>query len=199
MPVCIHVGAGDGVPAATERFDHPLYSHALAHPFEQMIAAPLRRLRRPARTLSQTEIRLHGSRLGWVPYWMERLDEHYEILQPTVPWLTKPPSEYMKSGQMFYAFEMEEKMLPYVADFVGAERLVFATDDNHSDSKFPHTVEEVMQRTHAPWIEGQDHGRERGEAVQLVAPQCAQLDYRIRPARANIILPQNHPSPRQGV
>jgi predicted TIM-barrel fold metal-dependent hydrolase len=37
-------------------------------------------------------------------------------------------------------------MLPYVAGFVGAERLVFATDYNHSDSKFPHTVEEVMQR-----------------------------------------------------
>jgi len=83
---------------------------------------------------------------GWVPYWMERLDEHFEFLQPTVPWLTKPPSEYMKSGQMFYAFEMEEKMLPYVAEFVGAERLVFATDYNHSDSKFPHTVEEVMER-----------------------------------------------------
>jgi len=43
----------------------------------------------------------------------------------------------MKSGQMFYAFEMEEKMLPYVAGFVGADRLVFATDYNHSDSKFP--------------------------------------------------------------
>ena len=47
---------------------------------------------------------------------------------------------------MFYAFEMEEKMLPYVAGFVGADRLVFATDYNHSDSKFPHTVEEVMER-----------------------------------------------------
>ena len=52
----------------------------------------------------------------------------------------------MKSGQMFYAFEMEEKMLPYVAEFVGADRLVFATDYNHSDSKFPHTVEEVIKR-----------------------------------------------------
>jgi predicted TIM-barrel fold metal-dependent hydrolase len=47
---------------------------------------------------------------------------------------------------MYYAFEMEEKMLPYVAEFVGAERLVFATDYNHSDSKFPHTVAEVMRR-----------------------------------------------------
>jgi predicted TIM-barrel fold metal-dependent hydrolase len=84
---------------------------------------------------------------GWVPYWMERLDEHYEILQPTVPWLTKRPSEYMRSDQMFYAFEMDERMLPYVAEFVGADRLIFATDYNHSDSKFPHTVEEVIERT----------------------------------------------------
>ena len=26
-------------------------------------------------------------------------------------------------------------------------RLIFATDYNHSDSKFPHTVEEVIERT----------------------------------------------------
>jgi predicted TIM-barrel fold metal-dependent hydrolase len=37
-------------------------------------------------------------------------------------------------------------MRPSGADFVGHERLVFATDYNHSDSKFPHTVEEVMER-----------------------------------------------------
>jgi predicted TIM-barrel fold metal-dependent hydrolase len=37
-------------------------------------------------------------------------------------------------------------MLPYVAEFVGPDRLVFATDYNHSDSKFPHTVDEVIKR-----------------------------------------------------
>jgi predicted TIM-barrel fold metal-dependent hydrolase len=47
---------------------------------------------------------------------------------------------------MYYAFEMEEKMLPYAVELMGAERFVFATDYNHSDSKFPHTVEEVMER-----------------------------------------------------
>jgi predicted TIM-barrel fold metal-dependent hydrolase len=41
---------------------------------------------------------------------------------------------------------MEERTLPFVAEFVGAERLIFATDYNHSDSKFPHTVAEVMER-----------------------------------------------------
>ena len=146
VPVCIHVGAGDGVPAATERFDHPFFTHAMAHPFEQMIASLCVVAGGLLERFPRLKFAFMEAGCGWVPYWMERLDEHYEILQPTVPWLTKPPSEYMKSGQMFYAFEMEEKMLPYVAEFVGAERLVFATDYNHSDSKFPHTVEEVMER-----------------------------------------------------
>ena len=146
VPVCIHVGAGDGVPAGTERFDHPFFTHAMAHPFEQMIAALCVVVGGLLERFPRLKFAFMEAGCGWVPYWMERLDEHFEFLQPTVPWLTKPPSEYMKTGQMFYAFEMEEKMLPYVAEFVGADRLVFATDYNHSDSKFPHTVAEVMER-----------------------------------------------------
>src|SRR5262245_18839018 len=146
VPVCIHVGAGDGVPAATDRFDHPFYTHAIAHPFEQMIAALCVVAGGLLERFPNLKFAFMEAGCGWVPYWMERLDEHYELLRPTVPWLTRPPSEYMKSGQMYYSFEMEEKMLPYVADFVGAERLIFATDYNHSDSKFPHAVEGVMER-----------------------------------------------------
>jgi predicted TIM-barrel fold metal-dependent hydrolase len=146
VPVCIHVGAGDGVPAGTERFDHPFYTHAMAHPFEQMIAVLCVVVGGLLERFPRLKVAFMEAGAGWVPYWMERLDEHFEFLQPTVPWLTKPPSEYMRSGQMYYAFEMEERTLPYVADFVGAERLIFATDYNHSDSKFPHTVEEVMER-----------------------------------------------------
>jgi predicted TIM-barrel fold metal-dependent hydrolase len=146
VPVCIHVGAGDGVPAGTERFDHPFFTHVMAHPFEQMIAALCVVVGGLLERFPRLKVAFMEAGAGWVPYWMERLDEHYEFLQPTVPWLKRPPSEYMRSGQMYYAFEMEEKMLPYVAEFVGAERLIFATDYNHSDSKFPHTVEEVMGR-----------------------------------------------------
>jgi predicted TIM-barrel fold metal-dependent hydrolase len=87
---------------------------------------------------------------GWVPYWMERLDEHYEYLQPTVPWLPKPPSEYMRGEQLYYSFEPDERTIGFVANFVGEERLVFASDYNHSDSKFPHTVESVTRREDIP-------------------------------------------------
>ncbi|HWO41653.1 MAG TPA: amidohydrolase family protein, partial [Candidatus Eisenbacteria bacterium] len=146
VPVCIHVGAGDGLPAGTDRFDHPFYNHAIAHPFEQMIAVLCIVVGGILERFPRLRVAFLEAGAGWVPYWMERLDEHYEYLRPTVPCLTKPPSEYMRGGQLYYAFEMEEKTLPYVAEFVGADRLIFATDYNHSDSKFPHTVKEVLER-----------------------------------------------------
>ena len=132
--------------AGSERMEKYSYVHLTSFPFELMIALMHMIGEGVFDRYPRLKVAFMEGACGWLPFWSERLDEHYEILQPTVPYLTKPPSEYMKSGQMFYAFEMEEKMLPYVAEFVGAERLVFATDYNHSDSKFPHTVEEVMKR-----------------------------------------------------
>lgn len=147
VPVCIHVGAGDGTAAGTERFDHPFYNHAMAHPFEQMIAVLCLVVGGVLERFPRLKAAFMEAGAGWVPFWMERLDEHYEYLQPTVPWLTKPPSEYMRGGQVYYAFEPDERTLPYVIDFVGENRVVFASDYNHSDSKFPQTVRSVLDRT----------------------------------------------------
>src|SRR5262249_56101474 len=92
VPVCIHVGAGDGVPAGTERFDHPFYTPAMAHPFEQMIAVLCVVVGGLLERFPRLKVAFMEAGAGWVPYWMERLDEHFEFLQPTVPWLKKPPS-----------------------------------------------------------------------------------------------------------
>jgi predicted TIM-barrel fold metal-dependent hydrolase len=67
-------------------------------------------------------------------------------LQPTVPLMKKPPSEYMRSEQVYYSFEPDEHTLNFVMDYVGEDRLIFASDYNHGDSKFPHTVESVTSR-----------------------------------------------------
>ena len=76
---------------------------------------------------------------------MERLDEHYEYSN-RVPLMKKPPSEYMRSEQVYYSFEPDEHTLTFVMNFVGEDRLVFASDYNHGDSKFPHTVASVTER-----------------------------------------------------
>lgn len=52
----------------------------------------------------------------------------------------------MRSEQVYYSFEPDEHTLKFVIDFVGEDRLVFASDYNHPDSKFPHSVEAVTRR-----------------------------------------------------
>jgi predicted TIM-barrel fold metal-dependent hydrolase len=52
----------------------------------------------------------------------------------------------MKSEQVYYSFEPDEQTLNFVMDYVGENRLVFASDYNHGDSKFPHTVKAVTER-----------------------------------------------------
>jgi predicted TIM-barrel fold metal-dependent hydrolase len=146
VPICIHVGAGDGTAAGAERFDHPFYTHAMTHPFEQMIGVLCIVVGGVLERFPRLRVAFMEAGAGWVPYWMERLDEHYEYLEPTVPWLKKPPSEYMRSGQLYYSFEPDERTIGFVANFVGEERLIFASDYNHSDSKFPHTVKSVTSR-----------------------------------------------------
>ena len=52
----------------------------------------------------------------------------------------------MRIEQVYYSFEPDEQTLPFIMEFVGEDRLVFASDYNHGDSKFPHTVESVTKR-----------------------------------------------------
>jgi predicted TIM-barrel fold metal-dependent hydrolase len=145
VPVCVHVGSGRPA-AAADRFDNAFFVHATTHPFEQMIGSMCIVAGGILERFRKLKVAFLEAGAGWVPYWMERLDEHYEYLQPTVPWLTKPPSEYMRGEQVYYSFEPDEQTLPFIMEFVGEDRLVFASDYNHSDSKFPHTVEAVTRR-----------------------------------------------------
>ncbi len=46
--------------------------------------------------------------VGWLPYWVERLDEEYEKRAPEAPLLKAKPSEYLKNGTWFCSTEPEE-------------------------------------------------------------------------------------------
>jgi hypothetical protein len=145
VPVCVHVGAGRPA-AAAERFTNAYMVHVVTHAFEQMIAAlcvvsggVLER--HPALRVAFLE-----AGAGWVPYWIERLDEHYEYMQPCVPWRARGPGEYMRAEQCYYSFEPDERTLPWVLGMLGEEHVVFASDYNHSDCKFPHTVRAMVDR-----------------------------------------------------
>lgn len=145
VPVCVHVGAGRPA-AAADRFTNAYMVHVVTHAFEQMIAALCVVSGGVLERHPSLRVAFLEAGAGWVPYWIERLDEHYEYMQPCVPWLTREPGAYMRSAQCYYSFEPDERTLPWVLGMLGEERVVFASDYNHSDCKFPNTVRAMVER-----------------------------------------------------
>jgi predicted TIM-barrel fold metal-dependent hydrolase len=83
---------------------------------------------------------------GWVPFWMEHMDEEWEKRREEVPLCVEEPSTYIKSGRCYFGAEPEEKTLPYAAEQVSPDILLYASDYPHWDSDWPHTVKTLRER-----------------------------------------------------
>ena len=49
----------------------------------------------------------------------------------------------MTNGQFYYAFELEESTLPYVAERVGSDKLLYSSDYPHWDFDLPSTISDL--------------------------------------------------------
>ncbi len=80
---------------------------------------------------------------GWLPYWLERMDEHFEWMHKGVPWLKMKPSEYFHR-QCYVGADAGDEALPWVVQAIGDERILWASDYPHPDAKFPRAVESTL-------------------------------------------------------
>lgn len=91
---------------------------------------------------------------GWLPYWMERLDEMHErgekdprmydgILNRKRPKGRAKPSELFTEGRMVVSCEPGEIMLPAAIAACGDKCIMYASDYPHGDSKWPETVSRI--------------------------------------------------------
>jgi len=91
---------------------------------------------------------------GWLPYWVERMDEMHErgetdprmydgILSRKHPTSHTKPSELFAEGRMVVSCEPGEIMLPAVIGAVGDKCIMYASDYPHGDSKWPETVSRI--------------------------------------------------------
>ena len=80
---------------------------------------------------------------GWVPYWFNRLDEHYEVLGVQLPGLKQEPSKILERGQLYFSCEPDESELAHVVDVIGDDWIVFASDYSHFDSRFPGAADPI--------------------------------------------------------
>ena len=73
------------------------------------------------------------------------MDRHAAMLAETdAPLLKLKPSEYFRR-QCVIGAEGEERELPMVVELLGDDNIVFSTDYPHSDSDFPHAVDEFFE------------------------------------------------------
>jgi hypothetical protein len=148
LPLGVHGAPGMNIPVpGADRFDNYVQVHALSFPFDQMVALTALVLGGVLERHPGLRVAFLESGVGWVPYFLERLDEHVAKRGHQVPGCRRPPSEYAARGQCVFSCEPEEHGLAYAAARIGAERIMYASDYPHWDSDFPHTVAPIRDRT----------------------------------------------------
>lgn len=144
VPLAVHASGGDEF--GSELLPSFIATHTCGHPFpvlRQLTAMVFEGIpeRFPRLTLGFLEIGC-----GWLPYWMDRMDEEFEKRAREAPLLKRKPSEYLTGGRIYYSCEPDEKMVGTVVDLIGADLIMYASDYPHWDMTFPESAVLIQKR-----------------------------------------------------
>ena len=145
VAVSFHSRGGDTIDPIGH-FDNLLAMHTMSHAPEQLIACTAIIYSGVLEALPKLRVAFLEAGAGWVPYWMEHMDGEWGKRKFDAPLLKAPPSEYMKSGRVYVSCEPEERTLPYVAEWLGEDHILFPSDYPHWDCGFPNSVTELTER-----------------------------------------------------
>ena len=83
---------------------------------------------------------------GWLPAWVNRLEEHTKLCPEALPLLKQTIREYVTGGRYFQSIEVSEgaAITQSVIDLLGSDILMFGSDYPHGESWFPVSVETVL-------------------------------------------------------
>jgi predicted TIM-barrel fold metal-dependent hydrolase len=149
VAVAFHASGSDTMDPLCH-FDNFLAIHTLSHAPEQLIACTAVIYSGLLEVFPELRVAFLEAGCGWVPFWMEHMDEEWEKRKFDAPLMKAKPSEYMRCGRVFVSCEPEEKTIPYVAQWIPEENILFASDYPHWDGSFPESVATLADRTDVP-------------------------------------------------
>jgi predicted TIM-barrel fold metal-dependent hydrolase len=144
IPIAFHPNAVGA--EGTDRWNNFLCAHTVGFAFELMQAFLGIMVSGVLEHCPRLQVGFFEAGCGWVPYWLERIDEHYEKRPEEAPLLKGKPSEYVQDERVFFSFEPEDRMLPYCLDRIGEDLFLFASDYPHWDMCFPNALSTVLER-----------------------------------------------------
>lgn len=140
MPIGFHEGSTVRLPqVATERYDEHAFWHACNHPMEQQMAMLSMLMGGVAERHPKLRIAFLECGAGWLPYWLWRLDEHYENEQHKFPTLKMKPSEYAER-QCYVSIDSDETPGIAAIELTSKPRVVWGSDYPHPDAKYPYAL-----------------------------------------------------------
>ena len=146
VPVGFHETTGSRMRAAgADRFKSLGIAHISTHSMEQMLACMDVIMGGVLERFPRLRFAFLEGQCGWLPFWLQRMDEHYEWRAPydEMTHLTMPPSEYFRR-QGFCAVECDEEFVSHVVQAFGDDNLVTTTDYPHGDSKYPNAMDRFL-------------------------------------------------------
>jgi len=146
VPVGIHEATTMNVPeAGTDRYDNYLFLHVISHPHEHQMAM-LSLIcggvleRHPALRVAFLE-----AGCGWVPYWLERMEQHVRYWGGASMPLALSPTEYF-ARQCFVSPFADEAILPDVIARLGTTNLIYTTDYPYPYTSTPRIPDALRHR-----------------------------------------------------
>jgi predicted TIM-barrel fold metal-dependent hydrolase len=164
--LAIHEGLGlRGPTIGSDRYAGFGPRHACSHPLEQMTAMAGLFLEGTLDRHPDLRVAFLESGTGWLPYWLHRLDEHWEWLGDTeCAAVERRPSDVF-AGQCIISSEADDALVGATIARVGADHVVWASDFPHPDAIFPGAPAAFLQE-----CEEQGVAREDAAAVLWQTP-----------------------------
>lgn len=144
VAVGIHEGTSLGMPTLGEdRFDTFTNHHIVSHTMEMMAAMVGMIMCGSCSKFPNMRVAFLEAGGGWIAGWLDRMDRHFKNKVSGDLEIDELPSDIFRR-QCFIAFEPVERSLGLLADYVGSERIVWASDYPHFDG-FIHGPDMIRQ------------------------------------------------------
>jgi len=145
--VGVHASGSHLGGAGVDLFPTFIQAHTVSHAFGQMRQLTSMIFEGVPERFPALRLAFLEAGAGWAPYWMERMDDEFAKRGAAeAPVLRKRPSEYVRSGNIYFSCEADEWLLPQALKLVGENQIVYASDFPHWDNSYPGSVDEIQTR-----------------------------------------------------
>jgi len=151
LPVALHsvTLVSPAFPCQIDQFENHFGRQSVSHAFGMMSnLVSIMHTGVPAR-FPKLRFVFTEAGVGWVPYLMWRMDRYYREYRRFVPFLERPPSEYMRERMWFATQPVEEPEEPtHLVETIRhydptGTRTLFASDWPHHDFDHPRAIKNL--------------------------------------------------------